>query len=107
MNCPTHRRENAADAVPAAVTRRNHRIIPVEVDCYNSRAPAGGSLDRGPSIAHHKPQALASLVAAKVSRREWQRRVRTRHELEGLSDETLRDIGSKMRSRTQLAFTER
>jgi uncharacterized protein YjiS (DUF1127 family) len=24
---------------------------------------------------------------------EWQRRVRTRHELEGLSDTTLRDIG--------------
>jgi uncharacterized protein YjiS (DUF1127 family) len=26
---------------------------------------------------------------------EWQRRVRTRHELEGLSDATLRDIGIK------------
>jgi uncharacterized protein YjiS (DUF1127 family) len=26
---------------------------------------------------------------------EWQRRLRTRHELEGLSDTTLRDIGIK------------
>jgi len=26
---------------------------------------------------------------------EWQRRVRARHELEGLSDATLRDIGVK------------
>ena len=26
---------------------------------------------------------------------EWQRRLRTRHELEGLSDATLRDIGIK------------
>jgi uncharacterized protein YjiS (DUF1127 family) len=26
---------------------------------------------------------------------EWQRRMRNRHELEGLSDETLRDIGIK------------
>jgi len=45
------------------------------------------------TISTFRTYRLSSWNQVKVSIGEWRRRLRSRHELEGLSDATLRDIG--------------